>query len=193
MKKNQIKKLLISLSMLFLYGKSSGQQWNGYTLYATMNGTTAYLIDTNSTVYHSWTFPSTAQTGYSSHLLPGGVLLRSVKMSGVSFNGGPICGKVQKVDWNGNVIWDYVYSTTQYCTHHDVLGMPNGNVMVIAYERKTPAEATQAGSTSSIEMWPDKIVEIQPTGANTGTVVWEWKIWDHLVQNVDPTKDNYQS
>jgi hypothetical protein len=71
--------------------------------------------------------------------------------------------------------------------------MPNGNVMVIAYERKTPAEATQAGSTSSIEMWPDKIVEIQPTGANTGTVVWEWKIWDHLVQNVDPTKDNYQT
>lgn len=193
MKKNQFKHLALIISLLFLGGKINAQQWDGYTLYATMNGTTAYLIDTNSTVYHSWTFPGTAQTGYSSHLLPGGVLLRSVKMSGVSFNGGPICGKVQKVDWNGNVIWDYVYSTTQYCTHHDVLGMPNGNVMVIAYERRTAAEATQAGSTSAIEMWPDKIVEIQPTGATTGTVVWEWKIWDHLVQNVDPTKDNYQT
>ncbi len=183
------------LLVLFLTGikKTNAQQWEGYTLYATMNGTTAYLIDTGNVVYHSWTFPSTAQTGYSTHLLPGGTLLRSVKRTGNSFTGGPICGKVQKVDWNGNVVWDYVYSTTQYCTHHDVLGMPNGNVMVIAYERRTAAEATQAGSSSAIEMWPDKIVEIQPTGATTGTVVWEWKIWDHLVQDLDPTKDNYQT
>lgn len=171
----------------------TAQQWEGYTLYSTLNGTSAFLIDTNSTVYHTWTFTSANQTGYSSHLLPGGTLLRAVKKTGNSFSGGPICGKVQKVDWNGNIVWDYIYSTTQYCTHHDVLGMPNGNVMVIAYERRTAAEATQAGSTQAIEMWPDKIVEIQPTGATTGTVVWEWKIWDHLVQDVDPTKDNYQT
>jgi hypothetical protein len=40
-------------------------------------------------------------------------------------------------------------------------------------------------------MWPDKIIEIQQTGLNTGTVVWEWKSWDHLMQNTDPTKANY--
>ncbi len=40
-------------------------------------------------------------------------------------------------------------------------------------------------------MWPDKIVEIQPVGTSGGTVVWEWHAWDHLCQNLYPTKDNY--
>ncbi|MBK8686729.1 MAG: aryl-sulfate sulfotransferase [Bacteroidetes bacterium] len=71
--------------------------------------------------------------------------------------------------------------------------MPNGNVLVIAYERKTATEVTAAGGQNAIEMWPDKIVEIQPTGLTTGTVVWEWHTWDHLVQNVDASKANYQT
>ena len=69
--------------------------------------------------------------------------------------------------------------------------MPNGNVLLIAYESKTPAQATQAGSSQSITIWPDKIVEIQPSSATGGTVVWEWRVWDHLCQNVNPAKDNY--
>jgi Arylsulfotransferase (ASST)/Secretion system C-terminal sorting domain len=185
--------VIISLFCFLFVSRVSAQQWGQYTLYATMNGTTAYLIDTNNAVYHQWTFPSNAKTGYSSYLLPGGVLLRSVAKAGNSFTGGPICGQVQKVDWNGNVIWDYVYSTTTYCTHHDICPMPNGNVLLIAYELKTAAEATQAGSSMNITMWPDKIVEIEPVGASGGTVVWEWHAWDHLVQNVDSTKNNYQT
>jgi hypothetical protein len=169
------------------------QQYPGYTLYSANNGTTAYLIDTNSVTYHQWTFPTTAKSGYSCYLLPNQVLLRSVSKTGNYFTGGPICGQVQKVDWSGTVLWDFVYSTTNYCTHHDIYPMPNGNVLLIAYERKTATEVTAAGSTLGIEMWPDKIVEVQPTGTNTGTIVWEWHAWDHLVQNVDATKANYQT
>lgn len=169
------------------------QQWGNYTLYSTNNGTTTYLIDTNSVNKHTWTHTSTNKTGYSSYLLPGGTLVRTVQHSGNSFSGGPICGQVQKVDWSGNIIWDYVYSTTSYCTHHDICPMPNGNVLLIAYERKTATEVTAAGCTSSIEMWPDKIVEVQPVGATGGNIVWEWHAWDHLVQNVDPSKANYQT
>lgn len=40
-------------------------------------------------------------------------------------------------------------------------------------------------------VWPDKIVEIEPDGKMHGNVVWEWHIWDHLVQNNDPKKSNY--
>jgi hypothetical protein len=188
-----LKSLAILCLILSYSSISYAQQWGNYTLYSVMNSTAAYLIDTNNAVVNSWTFPTTAKTGYSSYLLPGGTLLRTVSKSGNSFTGGPICGQVQKVDYNGNVIWDYVYSTTNYCSHHDICPMPNGNVLLIAYERKTAAEVSAAGCTQSIEMWPDKIVEIQPTGPTTGNVVWEWHAWDHLVQNVNSAKANYQT
>jgi len=169
------------------------QQWGDYTLYATMNGTSALLVDTNGTTYHNWTFTTTNKTGYSTYMIPGGTLVRSVTHAGNSFSGGGMTGQVQKVDWNGNILWDYVYSTTQQCMHHDICPLPNGNVMLISYELKSAAQATAAGSTSAITMWPDKIVEVQPSGATTGTIVWEWHVWDHLVQNVDSTKANYHA
>ncbi|HRE57013.1 MAG TPA: aryl-sulfate sulfotransferase, partial [Candidatus Kapabacteria bacterium] len=127
----------------------------------------------------SWTFNSGDRTGYSTYLLPGGTVLRTVVNSGNSFTGGPICGKVQKVSWDGTLLWNYTYSTANYCSHHDIHPMPNGNVLLIAYERRSASEASAMGSTKAIEMWPDKIVEVKPTGATTGEVVWEWKAWDH--------------
>ncbi|MBL0340792.1 MAG: aryl-sulfate sulfotransferase [Bacteroidetes bacterium] len=185
-------RLALAFSMFLSYS-TQAQQWGNYTLYSTLNGTTTYLVDTNGTTFKTWTHTSANKNGYSAYLIPGGTLLRSVARSGNSFMGGPICGQVQKVDWNGTIIWDFVYSTTNYCSHHDIHPMPNGNVLVIAYERRTAAEVFAAGSTTSIEMWPDKIVEIEPVGLNGGNIVWEWKAWDHLVQNVDPLKANYQT
>ncbi len=40
-------------------------------------------------------------------------------------------------------------------------------------------------------LWPDKIVEIVPEGKTGGQVVWEWHVWDHLVQNYDAKMANY--
>ena len=179
----------IFLTLFTISGFS--QSYDGYTLYCPQNGTKAYLVDLAGNNYHTWTFSSSQKTCYSSYLLQGGVLLRSVNKQGNYFNGGPISGEVQKVDWNGNVIWDYIYSTQEYCTHHDIGSMPNGNILLISYERKSASEVVQAGCAQSLEMWPDKIVEIQPSGANGGTVVWEWHFWDHLIQDHDPTKSNY--
>lgn len=184
------------LFIILFLGCSSAiaQQYDGYTLYSTQNSTAAYLMDTNQTTYHSWTGLS-AQTGYSTHMIPGGTIVRAAKggtnPSGIP--GGPICGKIQKYDYNGTLVWDYIYAGTDYITHHDICPMPNGNVLVIAYERKTAAEVSAAGGQNSIQMWPDKIVEIQPTGLTTGTVVWEWHTWDHLCQSVDASKANYVS
>lgn len=169
------------------------QQWGDYTLYAVQNGTSAYLIDTNNTTYHSWSFSSNAKTGYSTYLLPGGTVLRTIARQGNQLNGAAMCGQIQKVNWSGTIIWDFVYSTSSYCSHHDICPMPNGNVLLICYEVKTPSDAVQAGCTQSITIWPEKIVEVQQTGASTGLVVWEWHIWDHLCQDYDPAKDNYVS
>ncbi len=189
---NRIIVSVIALLLSVLQGLTSqAQSYGDYTFYCPKTNNKGYLIDLNGNTYHTWTFASNKQTGYSSYLLPGGDVLRTVAKTGNYFTGGPICGEVQKVDYTGNVLWDFVYSTPEYCTHHDIHPMPNGNVLLIAYETKTPAQVTQAGCSQSITMWPDKIVEIQPSGTTGGTVVWEWKVWDHLCQNYNPAKDNY--
>jgi hypothetical protein len=100
-------------------------------------------------------------------------------------------GAVQKVDWNGNVLWDFVHSSSSYCLHHDICPLPNGNVLMISYEVKTAAQATQAGCSLNTVIWSEKIIEVQPTGATTGNIVWEWHAWDHLSQDVNAAKDNY--
>jgi len=184
---------ILAVILLGTFGTLQSQPYGDYTLYSLKNSTKAYLLNIDGSVYHSWTFASNAKTGYTTYLLPGQILLRTVENQGNYFNGGGMCGRVQKVDWNGTVLWDFVYSTNQYCSHHDICAMPNGNVLLIAYESKTPAEAIQAGCSQGITIWPDKIVEIEPSGTNGGTVVWEWHAWDHLCQNVNPSKDNYVS
>ena len=169
-----MKKTLLFLSLTALYiSVIHAQSYGEYTLYSLKNSTKAYLVDLNGNTYKMWTFNSSKPVGYSSYLLPGGIILRTVAKSGNYFTGGPICGEVQKVDWNGNVIWDYVYSTTEYCTHHDICPMPNGNVLLIAYESKNPTLVSAAGCSQNITMWPDKIVEIEPVGASGGNVVCE--------------------
>jgi len=106
------------------------QQWGDYTLYSVMNTTTAYLIDTNSNIFHTWNL--SGSTGYSSYLMPGGILWRTVSHPGNTFNGGGMTGEIQKVDYNGTLLWDYVYSSTTYCAHHDICPMANGDVLIIS-------------------------------------------------------------
>lgn len=186
-----MKKLLLP-SLLFLYCYSSAQQWGEYTLYSVQNSTTAYLVDTNGTTFHTWT-GMTGGTGYSSYLMPGGILWRSVSNQGNQLSGGGMTGRVQKVAYDGTLLWDFTYSSSTYCLHHDICPMPNGNVLLISFDVRTAAEATTAGCSTGHIVWSEKIIEVQPTGANTGNIVWEWKLWDHLTQNIDSTRANYHA
>ncbi len=193
MKRPRISNWLILICLLAGGTLRSQSTWGDYTLYATQNGTKAYLINMSGATYHTWTFASSARTAYSTYMLPGGTLVRTVSYSGNVLWGGGMTGRVQKVDWNGNVLWDYTHSTSTYCLHHDICPMPNGNVLMIAYEVKTSSQAQQAGCSSAITIWSEKIIEVQPTGATTGNIVWEWHFWDHLCQNVNPSLPNYVS
>jgi hypothetical protein len=189
---------LISTCLFFLALSifAKAQQWGDYTLIATGGmggGTSALLVDTNSNTVHSWTFPSTATTGYSSYLTKGGILYRSYKVTNSAFPGGGSTGGFQKVDWNGNVLWDYKASDATQQMHHDIHVMPNGNVLIICWEIKTSAQLTAAGNTTPHTSNPDKIMEIQQTGPTSGNVVWEWHAFDHICQNTDVAKPNYVS
>jgi len=47
------------------------------------------------------------------------------------------------------------------------------------------------GTMDSGQLWPDFIIEVKPTGPTSGDIVWEWHVWDHLIQDYDPSKPNY--
>ncbi len=165
---------------------------NGYILFAPISSTTTYLIDACGKQVHAWN--SNYKPGQAVYLLEDGTLLRSGNKNNTTFNAGGKGGTIEKIDWNGNVQWSYTISDTNQCQHHDIKALPNGNVLVISWERKTKAEAIAAGRNPSLcpnYLWSEKIIELQAQGTNNATIVWEWHLWDHLVQDYDNTKANY--
>ena len=164
---------------------------DGYVLFAPMGNTTTYLIDKCGKQIKTW--PSSYNPALSVYLLPDGTLLRTGNANNTTFNVGGKGGIIQKIDWNGNVTWTYTISTATKCQHHDVKALPNGNVLIIAWESKTNTEAISMGRNPNLvpaTVWSEQIIEVQPTGLTTGTIVWEWHLWDHLIQDFDATKPN---
>ncbi len=190
---NVFSKGILAVMLLFCFN-SIAQQWNGLTLYSVSNASTAILMDTSNVAVKTFT-GLTGGTGYSSYMAPGGYLWRSVKVTNAVFTGGGSCGGIQKYDYTGNLLWNYTHSSSTFYSHHDHCVLPNGNVLLIAYELKTQTQLTAAGGTVSLAsgIWPEKVIEVQQTGPTTGTIVWEWHVWDHLVQNVNVGSGNYQT
>lgn len=165
---------------------------DGYTLLAPNSSTSSYLIDNCGRAVHEWT--SGYMPGVSVKLLEDGQLLRTCRIANTAFNGGGLGGRVQLMDWNSNVTWYYEYTNNQHAQHHDAVQMPNGNILFVAWEARTRAEAIAAGRDTSTllqRLWPDALIEVQPTTPGNGNIVWEWHAWDHLVQEWDNTKANY--
>jgi uncharacterized protein (TIGR03437 family) len=133
------------------------------------------------------------------YLLPNGHLLRadSIQNEGPDIGGGE-GGQLREYDWQGNVLWTFTYATPTNLMHHDFKQLPNGNVIALMVETKTPADMLAAGLMPGIlqpggdgNLAPDAVIEIQPVYPTGGNIVWEWHVWDHLVQNYDSTKSNY--
>ena len=165
--------------------------YDGYTLFSPSRDT--YLIDNCGKIVNMWS--SNYQTGGAVYLLEDGSLLRTTKINNFNvFQGGGIGGGVEKLDWNGNVIWNYPYNSETYHQHHDIEPLPNGNILILGWELKTAEEAIQKGRNPLLlednELWPEHIVEIEPT-EDGGNIVWEWHLWDHLIQDIDSTLSNY--
>ena len=165
--------------------------FNGVTLYSASNGPDSnrtVLINNDGDLLNEWV--GAERIASTAYLLPGGELLRPCKAS--SQNGPALGGRIQKFSYEGEVLWDYTWGDANNQPHHDICPMPNGNVLIVAWDKKTQAEGIAAGRQNlNTPIWPTQIVEVMPTGLDSGEVVWEWHLWDHLVQDINPSLPNY--
>jgi hypothetical protein len=166
----------------------------GYTLVSPLQSRSTFLIDMSGRVVKSWDTDSTPSS--LAYLLANGDILRAGLAPnppfGTTAGGG---GKMQEFNWNGDLVWDFSFGTTTMTQHHDFTRLPNGNVLMLVKEKKTADEAIAAGRIPSTvqgtTVQPDSLIEIKPTGKNSGEIVWEWHVWDHLIQDHDKDKANY--
>jgi hypothetical protein len=168
-----------------------GRTINGQILFSPLYSTTTYLIENTGVINHTWS--SSYTPGAATYWLGDGTILRTIR-TGFS-GGGGAGGGVQKIQWDGTIVWDFRYDNNGHLSHHDIKFLSNGNVLMIAWETKTRAQAIAAGRDpnhiTGNTFMPDHVIEVEPTGPTSGDIVWEWHTWDHLIQDFDSSKENY--
>ncbi len=131
---------------------------SNYNLFAPLDETTTYLIDEDGDTVFTW--PSTYRPAHAVYLLENGNLLHTGNTRSTVFNSGGAGGIVEEIAPDGGGVWSYTYDTAQHRQHHDIEPLPNGNVLMIAWEMKTEAEAIAAGRNPNQirdgELWPDQ-------------------------------------
>ena len=154
MKKN---KCLYILFWVILGVSLSQDVFEGYTLFTPQIGmggdATSYLMDNDYHIVQSWehsngpaSMPyliSGDEEGFENTLL-----IYPYRVDNPTMESGGVGGGVQCLTWDGEFVWEYVLSNSDYQHHHDVEPLPNGNVLMIAWERKYASEAYEMGRQS---------------------------------------------
>ena len=175
--------------LLLLFTLAYSEPYDGYTLFNAVQSRTTNLLNLDNETVHRWN--NNRGGGYGVYLTEEGHLIRPAQGDNPQLRGGAWSGLIQEIDWDGDLVWEFEYNSATYLTHHDIEPMPNGNVLAIAWEVKSAAESRQAGRSQSIIMWPDHVIEVEPDGEGGADIVWEWHVWDHLIQDYDRDRDNY--
>jgi len=158
----------------------------GYTLFSP--STSTFLIDNCGHIINQWETGS--RPGLTAYLAENGNLIRANAIFG-SFNGPGFGGELQEYNWDGDLIWSFEVSNEEFQQHHDIEILPNGHILFIAWEIINEEETIANGSRSGEAYWSPVIYEIEKIGKDSANFVWEWHVWDHLIQDFDSTKQNF--
>lgn len=158
-----MKKLVLSLVLLVgcltafaqhtigLIKSDQSKVYKGYTLIYPSEQPNVYLLDNCGRVVHKWEDSADYRPGNSVFLLENGILLKTKRHSVVAtdpINGPGAGATVEKRDWNNKLIWTFTLNDSFSRLHHDITPMPNGNVLMISWDKKTKAGFHQ------VSMWP---------------------------------------
>ena len=182
------------IGVMFVTSMAAGGISDGLTLFNTLNGSQSNrttLINNDGEVVHEWICDSSVSS--TPYLMQGGELIRPSRASGqIYLDGAAWGGLIQRIAMDGTVLWEFTFSDVDNQQHHDICPMPNGNILLVAWERKSEAEFAALGRQNADgEVWPTQIIEVQPLPEGGGDIVWEWHLWDHFIQDVDPALPNY--
>ncbi|HKK76501.1 MAG TPA: aryl-sulfate sulfotransferase [Saprospiraceae bacterium] len=207
MKKIYPNRLLLLLLSLWTLSAASAQNtvgllsydtekaFEGYNLLFPHNQSTVYLLDNCGQVIHTWPDEDNWRPGNSVYLTEQGNLIKCKRenasiMDPIWAGGGGAI--VEILNWENELIASFERNDSLYRLHHDVAPMPNGNILMVVWENQTLEAALAAGRDPAKldrdELWSEVIWEWDPVA---DSVVWEWRVWDHLVQDFDATKDNF--
>ena len=133
--------------LLIIMGISSSQDaFEGYTLFTPGGGggagsATTYLKDNNLNNIQTWSHSNGAAS--MPYLIPGNepgwentLLIYPYRVNNPTMESGGVGGAFEVLTWNGELVWEYELSNEDYQHHHDVEPLPNGNVLMIAWEKK---------------------------------------------------------
>jgi hypothetical protein len=193
------------------------KSYGGYTLFTPLRpgpppdfkNNATYLIDMEGNVVKTWELP---KYGYTiekhAYLLENGNLIRRISNYGwdhewqATWPGSDPrksttdVARLQELDWNGNVLYEIADTRPGYTHHHDFVKIYNRKlqaqtILSVATKNITHEQAIARGADpkkrNDYTSAPDGVVEFDLKG----NVIWEWNIFDHLVQDIDPTKPNY--
>ena len=165
----------------------------GYVMFPVPNSGSTFLINRDGEVVHEW---KATYTSFNPYIMDDGSVF--VGLNDVDypvFGGGGPYGRIQKISWDGKILWDFELADEQHILHHDFAIKPNGNILAIVYEAISYDDALAMGRAPHLiphsGPWMEKIIELEPQGLHGANIVWEWNLRDHLIQDLDENKPNF--
>ena len=150
---------------------------DGLVLISDFSSETIVLIDIDNNIVNSWEVND--YNLLRSYLTPDSILVTISKLNNL-----PV---LQKYDWDGLLLWTFIFEEGECLIHHEQVILPNGNILAICKETIIAEENIYFNDDIVI----DKIIEIEPLDYDQANIIWEWHFYDHLIQDYDPDILNY--
>lgn len=149
----------------------------GYTLFCSVMGHHATMVDMEGQIVHQWHHDEGIQ--HLKLLDNGNLLIQTVplKDAGGRENSGGSAGAMIELSPTGETVWEH----RDIAQHHDYQRLANGNTVYLAWE-PVPSEFSSKikGGHHHDEdpelPWGDVVREVNPAGE----IVKEWRSWEHL-------------
>tara|TARA_R110002049_G_scaffold13509_3_gene58813 strand:- start:163255 stop:164790 length:1536 start_codon:yes stop_codon:yes gene_type:complete len=155
----------------------------GYNLFTAFRGTSVYLMDNDGQLINEWVEPDGFPAGANMFLNRKGHLIRTIQ-SGPEASpygaGAGLGGLIRAYRWDGSIIWEFPMKSLNMTSHHTMIPLPNGNVLVTAYSTESCVGAEVCGESGTFRS--EKLIELKPKPKKgTAKIVWEWNLADHLL------------